>query len=291
MPDTHNEQENPYTEDEVVSLLNSDTPTDAPVRKGYDDYVREAKAAATAEESNGDVTPVDKVDESGFEMPSKFNGKSAEEIAQSYMELQSEYGRRNNEVGSLRKLTDQLLELKNEAPKDETPKKEVDVDSLLNNPGETINEAVEGNPRLKALEERFTKADRQESLGRLEAKHPKWVDTLQTPEFQSWVMESPIRQRLFVEADTNYDYDTGLELFDMYDLAKGNAVKEAQQERNTNARKSAKQAVTESGGNAEGKPKRKFKRTELIQLKLTNPAKYAAMQEEIMQAYAEKRVI
>lgn len=289
MPDTNNEQESLSTE-EVVSLLTDDTPSNQPVRKGYEDYVREAEAEATADESNDKVEKEDKVEESGFEMPSKFEGKSAEEIAASYMELQSEYGRRNNEVGSLRKLTDQLLELKTDTPKEET-KTPVDVDTLLSNPGDTINEAVESNPRLKAIEDKLVKADQDEALGRLETKHPNWVKTLQSEEFQAWIMESPIRQRLFVEADTNYDYDTGSELFDMYALSKGNAVSEAKQERDTNARKSAKQAVTESGGNAEGKPKKKFRRTELIQLKLTNPAKYAAMQEEIMQAYAEKRVI
>lgn len=287
MPEQNNEQED-LTHDEVVSLLSDDdSPNSPPVRKGYEDYRREAEAKASTPATTEEV---DKDDELDIDIPEKFKGKSAAEIAKSYMELQSEYGRRNNEVGSLRKLTDQLLELKTQETKEE-PVKEIDVENLLENPGEAINQAVDGNPRLKAIEEKLTKADRQDSLTRFEDKHPKWKETLNTKEFQEWVLETPVRQRLFVEANNNYDYDTGSELFDMYNLAKGNAVEDATQERDTRARQAAKQAVTESGGSTETKGKPKYKRTELIQLKLSNPAKYNAMLDKIMSAYADGRVI
>lgn len=290
MPDKK-EQENLST-DEVVSLLSEDSPT-TPTRKGYEDYVKEAAAAATPAKAEDESPSAEGQDDSSnaFTMPDKFQGKTAEEIAQSYVELQSEYGRRNNEVGSLRKLTDQLLELNTNKPetKEETPK--VTTDSLLDNPDEVINTAVESNPRLKAIEDKIVQGDRAKAKAAFEEKHPEWESTLHTPEFQEWVMQSQLRQRLLVEADTNYDYDTGSELFDMYALAKGNAVSDAKKSRDSKARTAAKQAVTETGGATEQKAKPKYRREELIELKLRNPKKYEAMKADIMQAYADKRVI
>jgi len=290
MPDTH-EQEN-LTEAEVVSLLQDVSPSSAPSRKGYADYVAEAEAEAATSTADVDTgVQDDKATSSGFKMPDKFTGKSAEEIAASYVELQSEYGRRNTEVGSLRKLTDQLLELNTTSQAPVEAPKSTTVDDLLNNPDATITSAVESNPRLKAIEEKLLSADRAVAKAAFESKHPDWETKMGTEDFASWVLESPMRQRLFKEANNNYDYATGAELLDIYNLAKGNVVQEAKVQRDTQARQAAKGAVTESGGNTTPKAKPKFRREELIQLKLRNPAKYESMKAQIMEAYADKRVI
>lgn len=288
MPEDYIEQEDQLSEDEIISLLSDESPELTKTRKGYDDYVREAAEAEDAgEEEEGAGQGHEK-----FEMPEKFQGKTAEEIARSYIELQSEYGRRNNEVGSLRKLTDQLLELNTkEQVEQPAPKKKVSVDSLLENPDDAISEVVESNPRLKSLEEKLIKREREDSLKAFEDKFPNWVETLNTPEFQAWIMESPVRQRMFVQADREYDYATGAELLSTYELVRGSAIKAAKQERDTAARTAAKSAVTETSGNSQKKAKPKYRRTELIELKLRDPAKYQAMLPEIMQAYHDKRVI
>lgn len=285
MPENNIEQET-LTEAEVVSLLNTEAPT-TPTRKGYEDYVAEAKADAAPVTDEGQADDSN-TDDDG--VPDKFKGKSAAEIAASYAQLESEFGRRNNEVGSLRKLTDQLLELKQDKP--ETPATPVlDVDSLLNNPGDVINSAVDNSPRLKALEDKLASASIEEAKVKFEGKYPDWMTTLNTPEFAAWIAESNIRKEALIKADRDYDYATGTELFDMYTQEKGNAIEDAKTARDAKARKTAKQSVTESGGTNEPKAKPKYRRTELIQLKLNDPQKYAAMLPEIMEAYAQKRVI
>jgi len=281
MPEEDYEQEI-----EVVEVLEKDPRPDS--RRSYEDYVKDAVG-------NPDE-PVEREEDNHTEasethIPSKFKGKSLEDVISSYQQLESEYGRRNNEVGSLRKLTDQLLELdKKETAK---PQREaVTVDSLLENPDDVITQSIEANPRLKAIEDSLVKADRQKDLQAFETKHPNWTDTVKSQEFTDWVLGSNVRQRMFIEADKNYDYETGSELFDMYDLAKGNAISEATTSRNTKARKSAKDGVTESGGTAREKTVKKYKRADLIQLKLTNPAEYDRRYEsEFKQAYIDKRVI
>ncbi len=271
---------------EVVSLLNEDPKPDTTERKGYDYYVKKAEQeAAATEDETGDAKPSD--DDA---TPEKFKGKSTADIIESYTKLEQEYGRRNNEVGDLRRLTDQLLEL-NKPKQEEAPAKKVEVDSLLENPNDTINDVVDNNPRLKAIEDKLAGDVIAADKKVFETAHPDWETTLHTPEFAAWVGESPVRQRMLLEADRDYDYMTGKELFDNYQLSKGNAIADATAERNGKARKAAKTAVTETGGDNSNKTVVKYKRSELIHLKLTDPNRYAAMRDEIMQAYADGNVI
>lgn len=271
---------------EVVSLLTSETP-DIPKRKGYEDYLKEAEAPI--EDSTDDSVGEDDKDSV---IPEKFKGKSFSDVIESYTQLEAEYGRRNSEIGELRKLTDQLLELKtSEKSKEEPTAKAVDVDSLLENPSDAINSAVDSNPKLKAIEEKLLKEDREKQKAAFESKHPDWQTTMQTPEFLNWIAESPLRKRLFLEADRSYDYATGSEIFDMYEETRGKAIQTAVETRDESARTQAKKAVTEKSGSQEGKAKKKFKRSEIVHMKLYNKAKFEAMKEEIMQAYADGNVI
>jgi hypothetical protein len=48
-------------------------------------------------------------------------------------------------------------------------------------------------------------------------------------------------------------------------------------------------AAVDTGGSGESSRKI-YRRADLIRLKMTNPAKYEAMSDEILAAYAEKRV-
>lgn len=282
MPNDNVEQE----QVEVVDLFNETPEAPTSERKGYEYYAKKAEQEAAAN-SDGHVT--DKASDDGI--PDKFKGKSVSDIIESYTKLEQEFGRRNNEVGSLRKLTDQLLEL-NEPSKAKTPeRKKVEVDTLLEDPDTAINEAVDSNPRLKAIEDKLLQQSVAEHKAVFEQAHPNWETTLNTPEFAEWIKASPVRQRMLVEADRDYDYVTGKELFDNYQMAVGSKIADATETRNTNARAAAKKAVTEAGGDNSPKPTRKFKRSELIKLKLYNPSKYEAMRDEIMEAYATGNVI
>jgi hypothetical protein len=69
-------------------------------------------SADAVEQTEEDNTEDNKqASEPEFEVPEKFAAKSKEEVAQSYTELERELGRKSNEIGELRKLTDQLLQL------------------------------------------------------------------------------------------------------------------------------------------------------------------------------------
>lgn len=279
------EEEEVTQEDEieVVSLLSEEAPKTQD-RRSYQDYVDAEKAESKVTAEKGKAP---------FEedtTPDKFKGKSISDVIESYTQLEAELGRRGNEVGDLRKLTDQLLEL-NEKKVETKPEKKVEVDSLLDDPDTTIKEVVNSNPRLKALERKLDELGVKDDKLAFEKKHPDFQKTMNSPEFIGWIRESPLRQRMLQHANSEYDYEMGTELFDNYNLAKGNAITEATTARDTKASKAAKEGVTEKGGATRSKAKQVFKRSELIHLKLTNPAKYDSMMPEIKKAYIEKRVV
>lgn len=225
-------------------------------------------------------------------IPEKFQDKSVEEIVESYQNLEREFGRRNNEVGELRKLTDQLLNLqRQELPsnKEDTEKHSIDVDSLLENPSDAIDSALEHNPRLKALEDQFVQQQRDKERADFESKHPDWQNVVSSEHFAKWLQESPVRMKMFKEADQNYDYATGAELIGLYKQLTSTATAEAEEKQQKSRKEDLRKVSTEkSRGGASSK--KVYRRTDLINLRLNDPQRYEAMEDEILLAYQEGRV-
>jgi hypothetical protein len=233
---------------------------------------------------------------SEFEVPEKFQGKSPEDIAKSYTELEREFGRKNNEIGELRKLTDQLLQLQVaekqqqvQAPQETETAPAVDFDSLVENPQQALDSAVASNPKLKALEEKLLGQERQTAKAQFEQVHPDYQDVLQSNHFQGWLQQNPAMHQILLEADRNFDYQTGGEILKVYKDIKAQAVTDTKQEQEAQRKEALKAGASERGGT--GQASRKFyRRADLINLKLTNPTKYASMLPEIERAYSEGRV-
>lgn len=218
-------------------------------------------------------------------IPDKFKDKSLEDVVNAYQNLEKEYGRRNSEVGELRKLTDQMLQLENQKREEAPAYKGIDVDSLLDDPNMAINSAIDSNPRLKALEEKLVGAERATGKKQFEAKHDDWQDIVNNPEFQGWIQGSKIRTEMFQRAHSNYEFDVADELFTMYKEASG--IKRQESAKTTS--KKLKQASVETGSTNAVKRK-VYRRADLINLRMTDPAKYEAMEDDIMRAYSEGRV-
>lgn len=106
--------------DVEISNVDESTITDTTTAEDIMDQVAEAVDASEATESS--------------EIPSKFAGKSTEEIIDSYTNLEKELGRKAQEVGELRKLSDSFLQAEvartKQNPQDNTPleTKDNDVD-------------------------------------------------------------------------------------------------------------------------------------------------------------------
>ena len=229
------------------------------------------------------------------EVPNKFAGKSADEIINSYQNLEKELGRKAQEVGELRKLSDSFLQAemsrnqKQDNPPTETSE-EPEMD-FFEDPSQAVNSLIENHPKFKEFQQYQAQQSQTSAKAQLEQTHPDYVDVVQDSKFQEWVQGSKIRTDLFRQAD-GYNYDAANELLSHWKersmIDKTQEVKEQQEVE----RKSAlTKGSTESRASADSLGGKKvFRRADLIRMKMEDPAKYDSLQSEIYSAYAEGRV-
>jgi hypothetical protein len=254
------------------------------------------EATTTNEVVNTEVTSEASAEETTNVIPDKFAGKSTEEIIGSYQNLEKELGRKAQEVGELRKLSDSFLQAQintnHQSPKQqnsqETPEPEVD---FFDDPNLAVNKAIENHPRFKEFQQYQTQQVQTNAKTHLEQKHPDFTTVVADSKFQEWVKESPIRSQLFKAADA-YNFDAANELLSTWkDRTMINKTQEVDAQSEANRQSALRTGATESrasaGSTGGGK---QFRRADLIRMKIENPNQYESMQDEIYSAYAEGRV-
>jgi len=237
------------------------------------DQVAEAVDASKATESS--------------EIPSKFAGKSTEEIIDSYTNLEKELGRKAQEVGELRKLSDSFLQAevsRQQNPQDNTPleTKDNDVD-FFDDPNKAVNDMIENHPKFQEFQQFQAQQAQAGAEARLKQTHPDFTEVVQDKAFQEWVQDSPIRMQMFQAADA-YNFDAANELLtnwkDRSMISKTQEVKEkAEVERKEALKAGTAESRTSSGSGKGGKT---FRRADLIRLKMENPNRYESLQDKSM---------
>jgi len=243
----------------------------------------------TADEPEAQAEEEEVVEEVKEDIPEKYRGKSVEEIIQMHRESEKMISRHGEELGNLRKLVDETLTAnlaKNKAP-EEQPKEEID---FFEDPDKYLEYKMANHPTLKAAEETAQAMKRQTVLGQLEQAHPDYMEIVNNAEFQKWVEDSNIRTEMFNRAANNFEYAPADELLSYWKERQkvvGQAVATAKEER----KETRKKASTGSAKGSGESPSRKiYRRADLVNLMEKDPDRYMAMSDEIMQAYAEKRV-
>jgi len=222
------------------------------------------------------------------DIPEKYRGKSAKEIAQMHMEAEKLIGRQGSEVGELRRLVDQYITA--QASAKSQPQVEVSEDDFFANPKEAIATAIENHPKIRQAEQLTLEMQRNKALQALQATHPDYTQIVTDPGFQSWVGSSKVRQELLVRADRQYDFDAANELLTLYKERKGAAAVTVKAEKEARSQAVRSATTTVPSGSDEAPSKKIFRRADIMKLMQQDPDRYDAMQEEIMQAYREKRV-
>ncbi len=260
-------------EDEDINLFEEENP-----------IVEDVDATAALE---AEGTPT----EDEFVVPDKFKDKTLEDVITSYTNLESEYGRKNNEVGELRKLTDEILrqQVAGKTAAD-VQSNEVGFDDLIENPNAAIDKALSKNPRLAALEAGAQASAQVLAQKAILARHSDANNIVASAEFQSWIGKSPSRARMFSQASDSLDADMAAEIIDLYKGTVQSATNAAEKLRDNKASESLKLATNEKGGKKATQSKKVYKRSELIRLKISNPGRYESMRSEINAAYTEGRV-
>ena len=241
------------------------------------------------EEVVANINEPEPEDEPEVELPAKYKGKSAAEIAKMHQELEKLMGRQAQEVGELRKLTDEVLKSQlKKSQQEET--QEIDI---FADPEKFVEKKVANHPDVVAAREAAETLRKQQALQRLAQEHPDYQEVVNDGEFTEWVLASNVRKKLFAEANANFDLDAASELLTTFKELKGRKkaaeVKQISDDMKA-VSKQARQAATVDSGGAGEVTKKIYRRADLIRLRMTDPARYEALGDEIMLAYSEGRV-
>jgi hypothetical protein len=223
------------------------------------------------------------------ELPKKFQGKSSTEIVEAYENLEKELGRKGQEIGELRKLTDSYLQSQISTQAETTTTSE--PADFYDNPEQAVRQIIDNHPRFKEMKEQNEKQTASLTAQQLEKAHPDFQEVIGDGGFQEWVNGSKIRQRLYKEADS-YDFDAADELLTNWKerqmISKTQEVNESKKVKRDTAMKAGEAMSNASGESTAGK--KIYRRADLIRLKQTDPRRYEDLADEIYQAYADGRV-
>lgn len=259
----------------------------------YEDYVKD-----DLENEIEDAAEQTAQREEASTIPERFKGKTAEEIAQSYIELEKLNSRQAQDLGALRKSVDQLLTL--ESPKERagaeaTSKKPLSVDDIYEDPDKAIRKVVqeESAERIEALERELQQTRFQRGLQEFGKQFPNWKEDVKDPAMLNWIQAKPYRVRLAAAADRG-DLGAAEELFGTYyDTQKKVVTEEKKKER----KQKVQAAGLESSGASVPETVERYSRSALMEKRIAakrgNDAAerwLAAHSESIRQAYAEGRV-
>ncbi len=229
------------------------------------------------------------------DVPEKYKGKSPSEIIKMHQEAEKLIGRQAQEVHEVRSLADQLLKQQLDSSKKVTqePIEESYDEDFFADPQRAVAKQVEKHPAVQEAQRVALEMKKMQTAQKLAAKHPDFGTIAQDAGFQDWVKSSAIRLQLFAKADAEYDFESADELLSTYKEIK--QIKQAQQTASaakveTKAQEQAMKAATVDVGGAGEVSKKVYRRADLIKLRMTEPERYMAMSDEIMQAYADGRV-
>lgn len=228
-------------------------------------------------------------------IPSKYKGKTVDEIIKMHQEAEKLIGRQAQEVGEVRKLTDELLKRQLESKASLAPaavKEEEEID-FFDDPKKYVSKAVESHPAVQEAKMQALEIKRMQTLNRLKTEFPNFEATVVDPEFAEWVKASPVRIRLYASAESDMDYDSASELLSTWNYVKPKqaVTKPVNPEVQQAQRAAVKSATVDVGSNSSPPISTKiYRRADLIRLNLEDPERYESLQDEILAAYREGRV-
>ena len=222
------------------------------------------------------------------DIPNFYRDKSLEDVIKMHQEANKLIDRQGKEVGEIRKLADELIKQNLSSNKQPIKEEAPEVD-FFENPKEAIRQTVDNHPDVVAGRQAAHDFKRMQIQQKLAQEHPDYGQVASDPDFANWVKSSPVRINLFAKADGEFDYDSANELLTTYKQLRGVKAKQTSDAGEATRKTNLKAAGVDIGGSGES-GKRIYRRADLIRLKMTDPNRYEALSDEIMQAYSEGRV-
>ena len=223
------------------------------------------------------------------DVPEKYRGKSLKDIVGMHQEAEKLIGRQGSEVGELRKVVDDFIKTQTAKESKTQDATETDDDFFIE-PKSAVNRAIDNHPAIKQAQENAMLMKREQTLSQLKSEFPNVGDIVQSPDFAEWIKSSRVRTELFARAETQFDYDSAKELLSNWN-EKQSITKKVAETSKVDRDQQLKAADIGSQGSTESVAKKKYRRSDIINLMQNDPDRYDAMSNEIMAAYREGRVI
>jgi hypothetical protein len=222
------------------------------------------------------------------ELPEKYREKSLDEIVKMHQEAEKLIGKQAQEVGEVRKLADELIKQNLGSRQQQTRQEEPEVD-FFENPQKAVQRTVDNHPDILAARQVTLEMKRSQIQQRLAQEHPDFGEIAKEQDFANWVKSSPVRIKIFEQADSGYDFDSANELLSTYKQLRSVKQKQTSDDGEITRKQNLKAVGVDVGGSGESS-KKVYRRADLIRLKMQDPDRYDALSQEIMTAYQEGRV-
>ena len=222
-------------------------------------------------------------------IPDKYRGKSLEDIVTMHQEAEKLIGRQAQEVGEVRRLADELIKQQLSTKQaTQPPVVENEID-FFEDPKLAVQKAVANHPDVLAAKQASQQLKQIQTQAMLNKKHPDFADIVRDGEFIEWIKASPMRLNIYAMADANYDFNAADELISTFKQIRTSKTQQTTDAGNAVRKQNLTAAAVDVGGTGESS-KKTYRRADLIRLRMTDPARYEAMEPDIMAAYAEGRV-
>jgi tRNA G37 N-methylase Trm5 len=219
------------------------------------------------------------------DIPEKYRGKTMQELVQMHQESEKVIGRQGSEVGELRKAFDHHVQTQL-AP---TPQPEEEVDFFAD-PDKAVNRAIDQHPSVIGAQQAAETMRQTAAQNALQARHPDMDQIIQDKGFADWIGASKVRTNMLQKAHKEYDYEQADELFNLWKDRKEVVNQTAKVEEQARKQQVKQASTGSSRANTETASRKMYRRADIIKLMKTDPVRYEAMADEILQAYADGRV-
>ena len=221
--------------------------------------------------------------------PSKYEGKSHAEMVAILEERERMIGQQSNELGNLRTTFDAMAKTQS-VPAQPEPEPVEEADFFVD-PQKAVDARIHNHPALKDAREMAQKLAYAQALATLQQRHPDLQQVMDSEPIQSWIKASPARARRLQNADLSGDVEEADDLISTFKEVTRtvNTAKRVEQQAQKKAVKNASVSATRSNPDA-ASSKRVYRRADIIELMKERPDRFEALENEIIQAYAENRV-
>lgn len=221
-------------------------------------------------------------------VPEKYQNKSIEELVQMHQEAEKLVGKQSSEVGELRKVVDEYIHQQTQLTQQTNePVEEID---FFSEPDKAVSNAIENHPSVREAKQVAQEYRKTTALSQLQSKHPEMNAILQDEKFLEWIKGSNVRTRLLQQADQQFDVEAADELFSTWKERQQMIGTTADAEKSQRKQQVKAASTGSSSGSGEKASRKIYRRADIINLMRTDPARYQALSDEILKAYAEGRV-